>query len=625
MNPPRPFSVSDLCETRWDGKDKYSWANMVKEKFGYLDSPWLDFFLHGEVDNFWHPASLGDPLSEAAQFILHEFTPYPGDEDRWGSTLAFHIDVFKINENFYEINDFESEFAPVQVPRHLLENSDFQLTTCYTRFKGLENHISNVYEQGLTLNLTMGIRTYPEPDESAPNTSARDQFNVFRNWEDDTYVVQDRVELICRSVPKFRLQDPTFDAITWWRNTIIGEHLKHETEEEEEVKLVEKQLLEKQKCWREKIERQWAYSMKRQGDVVARALENRLEESGPYLGDSEPLEVSSCSRFVAWTSLDNKRFVRVVNKDEIWALRLAMEARVPKFKEMDYSRMGKILATLARETLTKFIPYPSDINIPREDWFFGDPWDDYTESLDREVDLYDNFLHLYMGNLKWEERDSGYVHFLSIAGMNIEPKSYPGLQRTSSLVKAINRIVPKPIVVVVMIDGKLCQALIDIGSLGDFISTQVADQLRVHKQYLEKPLPLHMVVQGSRSKIHCGVTVDFCYQKIKSAHYFDIVNLSGYDIILGTPWLFSHKVRIRLNPSTVEIGSDMKLPIQEENVSEIRSQNIVIEEEMLEATWQELKEYAKPICKTAADTLLPPLCVINHTIPLIDEEKVYLW
>uniref|UniRef100_A0A0W0GB85 Putative polyprotein n=1 Tax=Moniliophthora roreri TaxID=221103 RepID=A0A0W0GB85_MONRR len=257
--------------------------------------------------------------------------------------------------------------------------------------------------------------------------------------------------------------------------------------------------------------------------------------------------------------------------------------------------------------------------------FFGEPRDDYTESLDREVDLYDNFLHLYMGNLKWEERDSGYVHFLSIAGMNIEPKSYPGLQRTSSLVKAINQIVPKPIVIVVMIDGKPCRALIDTSSLGDFMSTQVADQLGVRKQYLEKPLPLHMAVQGSRSKIHCGATVDFRYQKIKSVHYFDIVNLSGYDIILGTPWLFSHKVRIGLNPSTVEIGSDMKLPIQGENVSEIQSQNIVIEEETLEATWQELKEYAKPICKTAADTPLPPLRVINHTIPLIDEEKVYSW
>uniref|UniRef100_A0A0W0FM94 Uncharacterized protein n=2 Tax=Moniliophthora roreri TaxID=221103 RepID=A0A0W0FM94_MONRR len=159
---------------------------MAKEKFGYPDSPWSDFFLHGEVDDSWHPASLGDPLSEAAQFILHEFAPYPGDEDRWGSTSAFRIDVFKINENFYEINDFESEFTPVRVPRHLLENSDFQLATWYakylakargisyrhTRFKGLENHIGDVYEQGLTLNLTMGIRTYPEPDESAPNTSA---------------------------------------------------------------------------------------------------------------------------------------------------------------------------------------------------------------------------------------------------------------------------------------------------------------------------------------------------------------------------------------------------------------------------------------------------------------------
>ncbi|KAF9255788.1 hypothetical protein L218DRAFT_813685, partial [Marasmius fiardii PR-910] len=69
-------------------------------------------------------------------------------------------------------------------------------------------------------------------------------------------------------------------------------------------------------------------------------------------------------------------------------------------------------------------------------------------------------------------------------------------------------------VIIIMIEGKPCRALVNMGSLGDFLSTQVADQLGVKKEYLDKLLPLHMAVQGSCSKIHCGATVDFQYQGI---------------------------------------------------------------------------------------------------------------
>jgi len=38
-----------------------------------------------------------------------------------------------------------------------------------------------------------------------------------------------------------------------------------------------------------------------------------------------------------------------------------------------------------------------------------------------------------------------------------------------------------------------------------------------------------------------------------------------------------------------------------------------------------LWEYAKPLCKMVNETELPPLQVINHTIPLINKNKVYHW
>ncbi|KAF9006384.1 hypothetical protein BDZ89DRAFT_894847, partial [Hymenopellis radicata] len=45
------------------------------------------------------------------------------------------------------------------------------------------------------------------------------------------------------------------------------------------------------------------------------------------------------------------------------------------------------------------------------------------------------------------------------------------------------------------------RALIDTGSMGDFLSTTVADQLHVEKEELSTPLPLQLAVQGPRSKI----------------------------------------------------------------------------------------------------------------------------
>jgi hypothetical protein len=39
----------------------------------------------------------------------------------------------------------------------------------------------------------------------------------------------------------------------------------------------------------------------------------------------------------------------------------------------------------------------------------------------------------------------------------------------------------------------------------------------------------------------------------------------------------------------------------------------------------ELMEYAEPLFKKASETPLPPFRAINHTIPLIDEAKIYPW
>ena len=112
-----------------------------------------------------------------------------------------------------------------------------------------------------------------------------------------------------------------------------------------------------------------------------------------------------------------------------------------------------------------------------------------------------------------------------------------------------------------MVNNVPVRALVDSGSLGDFMSATVADQLNLKRTVFDKALGLQLAVQGSRSKINSFVEVNYSYQNIKDSRRFDVVNLNDYDVILGTPWLYQHQVCIGLNPARIVIGSDKPLPI----------------------------------------------------------------
>ena len=73
-------------------------------------------------------------------------------------------------------------------------------------------------------------------------------------------------------------------------------------------------------------------------------------------------------------------------------------------------------------------------------------------------------------------------------GVQVPQGSFAGLRKTTAIPKDFTRVVPKPIIVVVKINGHPAQALLDSGSLGDFMSTTLADQLKVQRDTLAKPV-----------------------------------------------------------------------------------------------------------------------------------------
>ncbi|KAG2050017.1 hypothetical protein BDR06DRAFT_984158 [Suillus hirtellus] len=195
----------------------------------------------------------------------------------------------------------------------------------------------------------------------------------------------------------------------------------------------------------------------------------------------------------------------------------------------------------------------------------------------------------------------------------------------SAHLKNSTRILPRSLVMVVLLNRKPCCALLDSGSLMDFVSSTVVDQLKLKYDLLDKPIPLQLAISGSRSAMKATTCVELAYQDIKGPCTFDIANLKSYDVILGMLFLFQHQVLLEFNPPEIKIRSLEPLPIHRSQTQVLELKGMSLSSDQIEAYTKELCEYTKDICKEAIETPLPPLRAINHIIPLINEDQVYSW
>ena len=214
---------------------------------------------------------------------------------------------------------------------------------------------------------------------------------------------------------------------------------------------------------------------------------------------------------------------------------------------------------------------------------------------------------------------------IDVGGVQVDRNKYPALQRNSAQIKGNQRILPKPIVVRAMVNKRPVRALLDSGSLGDFISSTLVDQLSIKRESLDVPLSLQLAVQGSRSKVNSRATIDLEYQEISEKRTLDVININNYDLILGTPWMYQHQICLGFNPARVVVGSDTALPLKAGTDTKLMVSMMTLEEKRIDSVREELRQYAEPLCREMSETDLPPLRAINHMIPLIDESKTYTW
>jgi hypothetical protein len=230
-----------------------------------------------------------------------------------------------------------------------------------------------------------------------------------------------------------------------------------------------------------------------------------------------------------------------------------------------------------------------------------------------------------VGKLLRRDKDVEHEAAYHLFGTQVDRNKFPHLERNAATRKGPGRRVPKPIVVTVTLNGQPCRALLDSGSLGDFISSKTAVQLNLKLQKLEKPIAVQLAVSGSRTKVNSYTETRLQYQGIDEIRSFDIINVSSYDLILGTPWMWQHQVCLGFNRARVVIGSDNPIPLTEGADSKPLISALQSDDEQIEHAREELQRAAAPLCRTVAETELPPLRVINHKIPLIDENKTYPW
>lgn len=154
-------------------------------------------------------------------------------------------------------------------------------------------------------------------------------------------------------------------------------------------------------------------------------------------------------------------------------------------------------------------------------------------------------------------------------GPKAKEKFWENIESNSNIAKDDVRTIPHPIILTVYVNGRACRALLDSGAYSDFISTSLVDNLALKRDILANPMTLQMAVQGSRSKINATTTVTFEYSTIKCKKLFDVANIASYDMILGTMFIWQHKIVLGMNPTRVAIGSNEPQKIEGEEVHTI--------------------------------------------------------
>jgi len=91
----------------------------------------------------------------------------------------------------------------------------------------------------------------------------------------------------------------------------------------------------------------------------------------------------------------------------------------------------------------------------------------------------------------------------------------------------------KTVITMVEINGQEAVVLLDLGCTMDAISPQMVQIVGLKVHQLTEQIPIQLGTKGSKSQINHGMKACIKFGTVEMNHYFDIINIDRYDVIIG--------------------------------------------------------------------------------------------
>jgi len=117
------------------------------------------------------------------------------------------------------------------------------------------------------------------------------------------------------------------------------------------------------------------------------------------------------------------------------------------------------------------------------------------------------------------------------------------VKNTTTVMKKSSRMLERPIrtkeetktfIIMVKINGQEVIALLDSGCTTEAISVEMVQIVGLKVHQLTEQIPIQLGTKGSKSWINHGTKVCIKIGTVDNYHYFNIININRYDIIIGT-------------------------------------------------------------------------------------------
>jgi hypothetical protein len=117
------------------------------------------------------------------------------------------------------------------------------------------------------------------------------------------------------------------------------------------------------------------------------------------------------------------------------------------------------------------------------------------------------------------------------------------------------------------VNGQAAVTLFDSGCTTDAISPEMVRVVGLKVHELEEQVPVQLGTKGSQSRINYGTKACVKYGPVNTCHYFDIINIDRYDVVVGTVFMRKHAIVLDFGLDQIRYKDEV-LPMLKEGTDE---------------------------------------------------------